>query len=54
MLLKLSLWLGAPPIVTFLFSSSAVRVQNALFIFALLVVALLFGIGPRSHRKDAR
>lgn len=54
MLIKLGLWFGAPPVVTFLVSSSAVRLQHALLVFVLLVVALLFGIGPRPRRKAAR
>lgn len=51
-MLKLGLWLGAPAIVTFLASSHSVRLENAFLVFALSVVALLFGIGPRLTRKS--
>jgi hypothetical protein len=51
-MLKLGLWLGAPSLVTFLASSSSVRVENALLILMLSVIALLFGIGPRLTGKS--
>ena len=51
-MLKLGLWLGAPALVTFLASSSAVRLENALFVFAFSVLALLVGIGPRLSSKS--
>lgn len=44
---KLALWLTAPTLVTFLASSSSVRLENTVLIFALTVVLLLFGLGPR-------
>lgn len=46
-MVKLGLWLGTPSVITFLASSSSVRVENTLFVFALSVLALLIGIGPR-------
>jgi len=51
--IKLGLWLGTPSLVTFLASSYSVRVENTLLIFALSVIALLVGIGPRLSRKNA-
>jgi hypothetical protein len=46
-MLKIGLWLGTPPVVTFLASSDSARFENALFVFALALVALAIGIGPR-------
>ena len=46
-MVKFALWLGTPAFVTFLASSSSVRLENALLIFVLSIVLLLFGIGPR-------
>lgn len=46
-MVKLSLWLGAPTVVTFLASSEAVRIENALLVFAAALIAFIFGIGPR-------
>lgn len=54
MLLKVGLWLGAPPLVTFLASSYSVRLENALFVFAFAVLAMLVGIGPRITGKGSR
>lgn len=53
-MVKLGLWLGAPSLVTFLASSYSVRIENTLLIFALSVIALFVGIGPRLTRKDDR
>ena len=50
-MVKLGLWLGTPSLITFLASSYSVRFENALLIFALSVIALLVGIGPRITRK---
>lgn len=52
-MLKLGLWLGTPSLVTFLASSYSVRIENTLLIFALSVIALLIGIGPRLGKKDS-
>ncbi len=49
---KLGLWLGTPSVVTFLASSYSVRLENTVLIFALTVIALLVGIGPRLSGKD--
>jgi hypothetical protein len=46
-MLKLSLWLVAPPIVAFLASPQTLRLDNTLTVFALVVIALIVGIGPR-------
>jgi hypothetical protein len=46
-MIKISLWLGMPSILTFLASSYTVRVENTLLIFGLAVLALIIGIGPR-------
>jgi hypothetical protein len=51
---KLGLWIATPSLVTFLASSNPVRVENALLIFALSVIALLMGIGPRIGDKAGR
>lgn len=53
-MVKLGLWLGTPPLITFLASSYSVRIENALFVFALCVVALLIGIGPRLKRRKGQ
>lgn len=52
-MLKLGLWLGTPTVVTFLASSYSVRLENTFFIFALAVIALLIGIGPRLTGKTS-
>ena len=51
-MVKLGLWLGAPALVTFLASSSSVRLENAIFVFAFSVLGLLVGIGPRLTGKN--
>ena len=51
-MLKIGLWLAAPSTVTFLASSSSVRIENTLFVLALSVVALAIGIGPRLTGKN--
>ena len=51
-MLKICLWLGAPPVVTFLASSYAVRFENTLIVFALALVALAVGIGPRLKNRN--
>ena len=53
-MLKIGLWLGAPSVVTFLASSDSVRIENTLFVFALAVLALAIGIGPRLSRKNSQ
>lgn len=53
-MVKLGLWLGTPPLITFLASSYSVRIENALFVFALCVVAVIIGIGPRLTRKKGQ
>lgn len=51
-MVKLMLWLGTPSLITFFVSSSSVRFENTLIIFALSVVSLLVGIGPRLPSKN--
>jgi hypothetical protein len=51
-MLKIGLWLGAPSAITFLASSYSVRIENTLFVFALSVLALVIGIGPRLIRRN--
>ncbi|HEX7043824.1 MAG TPA: hypothetical protein VF203_04340 [Burkholderiales bacterium] len=46
-MVKLSLWLGMPPLITFLASPSGVRLVNAAIVFVLALLALVVGIGPR-------
>lgn len=54
-MVKLGLWLGTPSLITFLASSYSIRIENTLFIFALSVLALIVGIGPRlSGSKNGR
>lgn len=53
-MLKIGLWLGTPSVITFLASSYAIRIENTLFIFALSVIALVIGIGPRLTDKNDR
>jgi hypothetical protein len=53
-MVKIGLWLGAPTLVTFLVSSSPVRMEYTLVIFALALIALFMGIGPQSSDKGGR
>lgn len=53
-MLKLGLWLGTPSVITFLASSYSVRIENTLFVFALAILALVVGIGPRLTGKKNR
>jgi hypothetical protein len=50
-MLKITLWLGTPAVVTFLVSPHSVRLENTLLIFALTLVALFVGIGPRLSKR---
>lgn len=53
-MVKLSLWLGAPAVITFLASSYTIRFENALFVFVLSILAVFIGIGPRLTGKNGR
>lgn len=50
-MVKIGLWLGAPTLVTFLVSSSSVRLEYTLLIFALSLISLFVGIGPHLSGK---
>lgn len=51
-MLKLGLWLGAPPLVTFVASSSSMQWEATLVVFVLAVIALLMGLGPRVNGRN--
>lgn len=51
-MVKIALWLGTPSMVTFLASAASDRLLNTLVIFALSIVLLLFGIGPRPPARN--
>ena len=46
-MLKLGLWIGTPPLLTYLASSQAMRLENTLFILLVTVLAVAVGIVPR-------
>jgi len=41
-----------PPLITFLASPNGVRLVNAAIVFALALLALVIGIGPRLTGRD--
>jgi hypothetical protein len=50
-MVKIGLWLAMPSAVTFLASPQSVQIENTLFVFALSLLALAMGIGPRLTSK---
>lgn len=53
-MVKIGLWVGAPPLVTFLFSSPAVRADYSLVILTLALISLFMGFGPPLDGRDDR
>jgi hypothetical protein len=47
MLIKLSLWIGTPTLITYLASSYSLIMENIMFLFMLCLGALLVAIVPQ-------
>ena len=53
-MVKLSLWIGAPSLITYFASSYSVVVENILLFFLLSLLALMVAIVPRVAGEKAR